>query len=125
MRNWDPETWCSSAERRADADRERGRLELQGHLYRAVTPRGSLERRSRVGHARRDEGGDGRGRNEAAAADDDARELALVQEVVNRLSGDPAQEESRVLDAIELAILHRWAPRRRRWSPFWTGPGCS
>ena len=50
--------------------------------------------------------GDGRGRDEPPATDQDARELSGSEEPVNGVAGDPAKELSSFLDGVEYAVLH-------------------
>jgi hypothetical protein len=49
----------------------------------------------------------------AAAPDHDAWELAAVQELVNRGSGDATQDEPGFFDAVQFAAIHFAAPQRR------------
>jgi len=51
---------------------------------------GVLRGRGHVRAARGDEGVDGGGGHEAPAAEDDARELPAVQELIEALAGDAA-----------------------------------
>ena len=50
--------------------------------------------------------GDGCGRDEPPAADQDAGELSGSEELVNGVAGDAAEELSSFLDGVENAVLH-------------------
>ena len=53
-----------------------------------------------------DELGDGCGRDEPPAADQDAGKLSGSEEPVNAVAGDAAEELSSFLDGVENAVLH-------------------
>lgn len=70
---------CGSPQRQEPPASTFGRLslELQRHLDHTLPARGATLRGSDEGDPSADERGDGRSRNEAPAADNDARELAV------------------------------------------------
>jgi hypothetical protein len=103
----------------------RGGLELQGDLNGAMAAGGAPLGRGDVGAGGGDEGGDRASGNETTAADGDARELAVIQQVVDGDSGIPAEEGPGFLDAIELAGLHEWHPTDQRLPGYRAGRGCS
>jgi hypothetical protein len=73
----------------------------------ACQPRSSRDQRRADGRGRPgDILGDGCGRDEPPAADQDAGELSGSEELVNGVAGDAAEELSSFLDGVEHAVLH-------------------
>lgn len=99
---------CTSQCTQNDADESTpARQELQQErLVAGLTKANRVQRGTPRGGGLRNEFGDCRRRDEAAASDDNAGEFATIQQSVDRVSGNSAEEFSRFGDRVKGSIFH-------------------